>query len=117
MHQDQQKPTGNPSAGPLSADKTDPTNRQQSRRALLRAAAVAPVIYTLPSGAAVTNTSTCVYKEEDNFRTLTQDELDGVAAGTITEGTPLEGGFEYRPNEIFAGDAIKASCWTSLSAA
>lgn len=116
MHNDQQQPTDNQSANTASADKTQPVSQQQSRRALLRAAVAAPVIYTLPSGAALANTSTCESKA-DNFRPLTEDELQGVTDGTITEGSSLGDDFEYWPNNgTYSGDAIKASCWASLTA-
>lgn len=116
MHHDQQQPTDdNQGANSTTADKSHLDSRQQSRRALLRAAAAAPVIYTLPSGAALANTSTCLNKP-DNFRELTTEEQDLVADGSITEGDTLESGFEYRPNDLYGGDAIKASCWASLNA-
>lgn len=44
--------------------KKDP---QQSRRRLLKAAAVAPVIYTLPNGSALAAVSTCLRNEENTI--------------------------------------------------
>ena len=107
-----------PMAQPEQARNAN-SSHQVSRRRLLKAAAVAPVIYTLPSGAAMANTSTCAspngVSNGDNVRTLSTEEQNQVNAGEISEGGSLEGGYEYRPNNLYSGDAIKASCWCSLN--
>lgn len=111
-----------------SAGKKAAANRK-TRRALLKATSLAPVIYTLPSGSALANSSTCATEPRagDNFRPLTPAEEEQLNPPPDPEtwitpdpslhvGDDLGDGFVYQPNEYFPSEpAVKASCWSSLS--
>lgn len=84
--------------------------KHQTRRRLLKAAAAAPTIYTLPAGAKVASSSTCIDKP-DNFEKLTSDEKKQI------KEQGLEIGDNFGDNYVIYSNTqkVKESCWSSLN--
>ena len=132
MHQDDKTPPVEQDrmAQPDQAQNVN-QRHQESRRRLLKAAAVAPVIYTLPSGSALARGSSCInsndgdnnniiygngekeYDEEDNLLGMYLNGEFYEYAGTDKNGNQKyakEGQiYIYYENNLWT-----TSCWSSI---
>ncbi|MEA3639838.1 MAG: hypothetical protein VBE63_07825 [Lamprobacter sp.] len=113
-------------------------DHQASRRRLLKAAAVAPVIYTLPSGSALAATSTSCLGNEGNIITGVTKEMEDVEScdneGNCTTFSQETGRLKVgdqvftptgNPNEFNDGEQyyikydqetlVAGSCWNSIN--
>lgn len=106
------------------------TDKQHTRRRLLKAATMAPVIYTLPAGAEVAMGSiSCADPELGNVLEVTRSG-DTIRLSGTTGGQPhceltgeyVDGGEICRKDEVewiyegnnTGGRITTGSCWTSL---
>lgn len=85
-------------------------SKRQSRRRLLKAATAVPVIYTLPIGASVAASSTCINKP-DNFEELTGEEKQFINENSLNIGDPIGENYVIYDNN----QKVKESCWSSLN--
>ena len=113
---------------------------QESRRRLLQAAAVAPVIYTLPNGSAFAAVSTCLRNEENTIDVTESQECDQnldpdcepvehpplntnqgtftYAGGSTRTGQPYYGIDGDSNTYVYDGQQLwTASCWSSIHVA
>ncbi|MBK1704665.1 hypothetical protein [Halochromatium glycolicum] len=109
-NQSQHLPNDHAEAPTASAPQEPEMSKRQSRRRLLKAATAVPVIYTLPIGASVAASSTCIDKE-DNFKPLTDEQKQDFADGKLSRGQELDHNYV-----VFDGnDKVKGSCWCSIN--
>lgn len=98
-------------------------SHQTSRRRLLKAATVAPIIYTLPSGGALAASSTTCLGDTDNIITsVTKEEETGnlEADGQVFTPAGTDNDNEYHndgKNYIYDGNEtlVAGSCWNSIN--
>ena len=107
--------------------KQEGTTTLQNRRRLLKAAGMAPVIYTLPAGAATAAGSVSCADDENNVLHVNRsgrnvDQIDGDVSCELPAGggdgstCTTDEGVEYVFEENNQGGTITAgSCWTSLN--
>ena len=99
------------------------TTTLQNRRRLLKAAGMAPVIYTLPAGAATAAGSVSCADDGNNILDVDNVEGETVTAGNVScelgndnKTCTTDEGVEYVFEENNQGGTITAgSCWTSLN--
>lgn len=111
-------------ATPTSQAQNAGQGHQEARRRLLKAAAVAPVIYTLPSGGALAAGSSCVDNNDGTNVILGPGEEEfnehGELIGRSINGQfyELSSGNEYlKDGQIYKFDDVDmftASCWNSV---
>ena len=112
MNPDQTRQHSPPNAASTApVQPTGAATQQRTRRALLKASAAAPVIYTLPIGAGVAASSTCIDKE-DNFEVLTVDEIERIRTENLQRGSKLDDVYVVYDDD----EKVKASCWSSIHA-
>ena len=107
--------------------KQEGTTTLQNRRRLLKAAGMAPVIYTLPAGAATAAGSVSCADDEDNVLTVKRSGRNVVSNDeTVSCQLPSGGGsgdvcttddgteYIFEGNNQ-GGEITAGSCWTSLN--
>ncbi|NBC49785.1 MAG: hypothetical protein GVY22_17785 [Gammaproteobacteria bacterium] len=120
MHPDKPQHRSDETTPEIASQDQNIAAKRKSRRALLKAASAAPIIYTLPSGVASANASTCEVKD-DNFRKFSElnpDDKQAINKDEVSAGDSLSDGFLYQPDTLYGPEnavAVKGSCWCSLN--